>query len=709
MHSSTRNNLRVVLAASCLALTTLAAIPSSPQAIQLRWGDGSTQLVVNENARVLLVVRADSSEQVLPSNWKLIWTADSSGLQIIPTDSLVACDVDSARVSSVDPASSRADSAANEVTAHLCSEGSAPARVAYYHVDLVAASEGKLKVVALDPADPDSVIQSNEVVYNDGVEGAFAPTLLRASSNHSTALLEITGIGVGLSNAQSLKVGASDGLWSVPLSIDAQSDTRITGSAEVPAKLPAAVIEVESPSGAGLTELAADAPSGVVAVTATTDTILFRDPDLGVYCHDFAFYYNSVPNPTDPAHPWKGVFHLFYIRVVTATGQDSIIAHAWCDSLGGPWTVDLNAFRPSGIGWDKMKVWAPSIQQAGNLYYMFYTGVDSLGNQSIGYATTPMLGTTNISWTRNRAPVYTASNTGWADSVGVETGSVSFRDAFVMPDPDEVKYPGRYLLFNAGEDRVLHPRYAIGVARNRAGTLAQWNDGGKYVATDRNHLPFLTGALESPLVVRDSLTGAWRMFVANADYDLLGHKSTYFLTGTPGDSVTNTTASAWPGLDSLYTYTGDDVDVIGWQACEHLQIGPVHFFAAYVGPDGIGITRMHWDPGTQKFIFVYPTNVSVDGDRERAGARFYLTEFRPRANMVRFALEDVSAMTPKLVIYDLLGRRVRNLSDGRAMRGRREFTWDCRKDDGERVSTGMYFARVTVSNRAMVLRVPILR
>jgi flagellar hook assembly protein FlgD len=66
-------------------------------------------------------------------------------------------------------------------------------------------------------------------------------------------------------------------------------------------------------------------------------------------------------------------------------------------------------------------------------------------------------------------------------------------------------------------------------------------------------------------------------------------------------------------------------------------------------------------------------------------------------------------MTPKLVIYDLLGRRVRNLSDGRATQGRREFAWDCRKDDGERVSTGMYFARLTGSNRAMVVRVPIIR
>jgi hypothetical protein len=576
-------------------------------------------------------------------------------------------------------------------------------------VNLPAGGHGKLKVVALDPSDETQVIESNDVLYNDGIEGDYPPVLLKISSTHESATLEVTAIGAGLSDVDTVLVGAADGLWSVPLSVTSQTSTRLTASAEVPVKLPSAVVRVSSPSGIGVEDFPADAMNSLAVVTATTDTILYRDPDPGVYPHDFAFYYNTIPNPTNPDHPWKNVFHLFYIRNVKATATDSIIAHAWCDTLGAPWTVDLNAFRPSGIGWDKMKVWAPSIQQIGNLYYMFYTGVDSLGNQSIGYATTPELGTTNISWTRNRTAMYTAANTGWADADGHETGSVSFRDPFVMPDPDEANYPGRYLLFNAGEDRVLYPRYAIGVARNRAGTLNEWDDHGKYVATDNDHLPFITGALESPLVVRDSLTGAWRMFVANASYDTLGFKSTYFLTGTPGDSVTNTSASAWPGLDSLYYYTGNDEDVIGWQACEHLQIGPVHFFAAYVGPDGIGITRMHWDPVAQKFIFIYPTNVSVHEQHGQAAPWFHLTEFRPRANRVRFALESAGAVSPKLVIYDLLGRRVRNLSEARAVQGRQEFTWDCRKDDGERVPTGMYFARLAGAGPAMVVRVPILR
>jgi hypothetical protein len=233
---------------------------------------------------------------------------------------------------------------------------------------------------------------------------------------------------------------------------------------------------------------------------------------------------------------------------------------------------------------------------------MFYTGVDSLGNQSIGYATTPMLGTTNISWTRKASPSYRAADASWADAIGHQVpGVIQFRDPFVMPDPDVANYPGRYLLLNAGEDAALPTHYTIGVARNVSGTLNSWTNLGRYEATDHNHLA-VSGSLESPLVVRDSLTGAWRMFVANADYDPNGHFSTIFLTQTVGDSLTDIRASEWPQRDSLYHYVGDDADVIGWQACEHLQIGQVHFFAAYEG-NGIGITRMHWDPATQKFIF----------------------------------------------------------------------------------------------------------
>lgn len=682
----------------------LAVLPNTSGAIQLHWSSGTTNLSFSQDTRATLIVQADSAEATLPGQWRLLWTADSSGIQFVAPESLIACQTDTAKVSAIDPPNTPADSAANQITAHFCSDGEASATIAHWTVDLIGGSQGKLKVVALDLADSNSVIESNEVTYNGGVDGEYAPALLRVSSTHETALLEVTAVGAGLSAVQSVKVGAADDVWSVPLTIVQQADNRLVATADVYAALPQAVVRARGATGASGSEvIPADEIHTDVVTSAGSDTIFYWDPNPRVYPHDFAFHYNSVPNPTDPVHPWKGVFHLFYIRVVRASGADSIIAHAWTDSLGKPWSVDTLAFRPSGHGWDKMKVWAPSIQQVGNLTYMFYTGVDSLGNQSIGYATTAMLGTTNISWARSDTAVYKASNTDWAQPAGV----VQFRDPFIMPDPDVATYPGRYLLFNTGRDKAVSTYYTIGVARNEPGTMGNWRDQGNYQATDHAHLS-VPGALESPLVVRDSLTGAWRMFVANASYDNDGYFSTIFLTQYAGDSLTDRRASEWPQRDSLYHYLDDDADVIGWQACEHLQVGQVHFFAAYEGA-GIGITRMHWDPVAQKFIFVHPDVTAVSPGTEKDGLRFFLSELRPGSGSARFVVDARATIAPRLVVYDISGRRVRELMDGRSVRGQQIISWDLRDVSGSPVSTGMYFARLTGIGRAQVVRVPIVR
>lgn len=697
------------------ALMSLAAIanPGPAKAVQLRWSSGATDLSVPTSSRVTLVVQADSSESILPDSWRLQWTADSSGIRFVAPESTYACLADTAKVSSIDPPLTPADSAANLITAHFCSYGQSAASTAFWTLELVGGSKGKLKVVALDPSDPDSlaVLESNEVTFNGGIDGEFAPMLLRASSTHETALLRVTAVGSGLGAVETMQVGAADDLWSVPLTVSQRSETAVVGTAEVYVPLPRAIVragnETFTTDGA---LLAPDNMSILEAASAGVDTILFRDPNPSVYPKDFAFHYNSVYDATDPAHPWKGYFHLLYIRNKKGLASpDSILGHAWTDSLGKAWKVDTLAFRPSGVGWDKKKVWAPSMQQVGNLTYMFYTGVDSVGNQSIGFATTAILGTTNISWTRRTTPTYTAARAAsWADATGHEVpGVVSFRDPFVMPDPDATNHPGQYLLFNVGEDAAQPTHYVVGVARNAPGSLSAWTDLGSYAATNHSNLA-VPGALESPLVVRDSLTGSWQMFLANAAYDDSGFVSTIFLTQAQNDSLTDRRASEWTQRDSLFYYVGQDRDVIGWQACEHLQIGNAHFFAAYEG-NGIGISRMHWDPTSQKFIFVHPDVTSAPPPIVREGIRLILASWHPGAPEVRFVVESASTIAPRLTIYDAMGREVRRLADGRPLQGRAELSWDCRNSSGSAVPSGMYFARMTGAGRAQVLRVPVIR
>ncbi|WP_243663327.1 FlgD immunoglobulin-like domain containing protein [Rhodothermus marinus] len=53
----------------------------------------------------------------------------------------------------------------------------------------------------------------------------------------------------------------------------------------------------------------------------------------------------------------------------------------------------------------------------------------------------------------------------------------------------------------------------------------------------------------------------------------------------------------------------------------------------------------------------------------------------------------------RLTIYDLLGRRVRQLVDGVPGTGRHTITWDGRSDAGIEVASGLYFVRLEIGGK----------
>ena len=76
---------------------------------------------------------------------------------------------------------------------------------------------------------------------------------------------------------------------------------------------------------------------------------------------------------------------------------------------------------------------------------MFYTGVDSAGNQSIGYRTIATIDSTGNIWSAARTQVLDVNDIGWA----YKQTPHQFRDPFVMPDPES---PGRFLMFYVAQD-----------------------------------------------------------------------------------------------------------------------------------------------------------------------------------------------------------------------------------------------------------------
>ena len=69
---------------------------------------------------------------------------------------------------------------------------------------------------------------------------------------------------------------------------------------------------------------------------------------------------------------------------------------------------------------------------------------------------------------------------------------------------------------------------------------------------------------------------------------------------------------------------------------------------------------------------------------------------------LRFAL--VQAGEARLAIYDLAGRRVRELFSGARSAGEQSIAWDLRDADGIAVRPGLYFARLEAAGRSLTKR-----
>lgn len=493
-----------------------ALAPQTSTALQLHWSTGATSLNFTSATRCTLVVQADALEHTLPSTWRLVWVARDGSIQPLAIDPVAACQGTIAQAATVLPPSTPADSAASLATAIFCSAAGDKASTAYYLLDLPPGSSGKLKVAALDTtALIPRVVQSSEVTFNGGVPDAYPPLILSASSHHPGIPLTITITGAGLAQVDSAAVITPTSSW--PLQIVTRDDSTVIAIAAVPEPLPSSILQLSVPGGGTATGvLPADevlAADFTAAAFCPFRSCYFIDPNPAVYPKDFAFIYNTVPNP------WRGMFHLYYTRNHRYLDPDltqMAFGHTWSRDLRN-WSIpDTTLEFPRGtVGWDKLHVWAPTIVQQSGTSYMFYTGVDSAGNQSIGYATTGLIDTSNTMWNRQRVSIFTPDSTNWA----YQQRPWEFRDPFVMADPDSV---GRFLMFYVASHRDGTHEFAVGLARNRAGTMARWIDLGFYRSTNQTN----SGngfTVESPHVFPDSVhahpdssgQATWRLFFSH--------------------------------------------------------------------------------------------------------------------------------------------------------------------------------------------------
>jgi hypothetical protein len=664
-----------------------------PRHRDLRWNSGTTSLSFTDATRCTLVVHVDSA-QVLPAEWRLLSAADTL-ISYVPVDTLIACSSDTAQARSIEGPQTAADSAENIVTAHFCSAGEEQSALAEYIMDLPAGSHGKFKVIALDPLDSTSVLESNVAEFNGGVSDSFQTVVLLAMRSHPSTDLTVEAVGSGLSEVSSLTLSAPDGSWQLPLQVASQSPDRLVATGRVAADLPPSVLMLDPAIGPRASApMAADTVSALETYPACVDYM--KEIDItgqrDIQPKDFAFVAS------------RDSFHIFYIRrdmyILNEALNEKNLGHQRSRDLNTWTVVDTAAIKVRAGRWDAYHVWAPSIIKKPNdiTYYMFYVGVDQPRHeQRIGVATSTDLNT----WTQDSTYCFSHADVPWAVTDTATVDSKQLRDPFIMEAPDTA---GQYLMFFNTVDNQRR-RYLIGFAKSD-GDLRHWRSSQRLLNTDYVH----TGAnvVESPHAWKDN-AGRWNLFyTATVNYG----SSDYVCFQTNDISPCNTDTTTWSASDSLYKAVGNDDDLMYWHASEYLKTGPGYEYLAAFDDDqhAVSIAQISWR-GAHSFVLYdsCPPRVTLDVPGDLRSAALKLASSNPAYGRMRFRIGLESAAHTQLTIFDVAGRRVKTVLDEHLPAGVRDVAWNLSNESGAPVGAGVYFARLSGPRRLGTVRFVVLR
>ncbi|MBI5709275.1 MAG: hypothetical protein HZC42_03095 [Candidatus Eisenbacteria bacterium] len=504
-------------------------LPETAQAVQLTWASGRSNLKFTSARLCTLMVQTGAAEP-LPSEWHLLWVAKSTAGQAFGVLSEPAAVADTARIRSLALPSGPVEGESNQSTADLYVSGPSAPHVARYVLDVSAGAVVKFDLVAYRATGTNSfdVLRSPQATLNGGLAAAYPPSLLHVLSTHDGPDLLIRAAGTGLGGVRSARLTGADTSWSVSLTILKQTDTTLVATASVAARLPACQLEVFTPEDQAATaSLPAD---GLMAPLSAPAYSSYLDLSGYIRPKDFAFFYDGM-----------GKFHLIYIRHNTQLSDctqpdlnEKSFAHVSGDILS--WSSQGSSFRVSAHGWDKLHVWAPTIVQNGSDYFVFYTGVDSIGDQRIGYAKTTDLNTPMSTWTRYTTWVFGADSTfnHWA----LNSHPQACRDPYVVKDPTDAT---RWLMYYTAIPSSEPTWQSVGVARSFPNSLTRWQDiGPLYMSDYRWDFSLKT---ESPHLiphVNADASTSWYVFFTS-DFSIMWARNEY----SPYDTAQVYSATRW--------------------------------------------------------------------------------------------------------------------------------------------------------------------
>lgn len=389
-----------------------------------------------------------------------------------------------------------------------------------------------------------------------------------------------------------------------------------------------------------------------------------------------------------------GLFHLFYMRHnMYAENEDTEkdIGHAISTDLMH-WTQLDSVLMVQPGTWDSSHVWAPTIIRDGPTWYMFYAGVANQPfpwnwYQRIGVATSTDL----MHWRHYDEPVLTGHMLPWAFADSSQMDGAQLRDPFVMDDPD---HPGDWRMYFVTEAAAARGQLIVGTARSQRG-FTPWTDSEPLWCTDAAHY---WGWVESPHVFRHD--NRWYLFTSTTSAHIIGFRVAPSLTAD---------STQWSGKYRLFDFAGGrDRNSDAWFASEFLSIEG-HDFLAYVDSDSnaIGIEEMVWGTPPNFFSLKAPSISSVTSVADGGTAGLRLVGRARHGAGGTFAVTLPEAAEARLVLFDVAGRRLREVAHGVLPRGESVLRWDGRDEHGRGVPCSIVFARLETSAGRRTARFPL--
>lgn len=204
------------------------------------------------------------------------------------------------------------------------------------------------------------------------------------------------------------------------------------------------------------------------------------------------------------------------------------------------------------------------------------------------------------------------------------------------------------------------------------------------------------------------------MFWGDVDNDALFDNGGSYATG---DGVRTFFSVGEAPVRSIDAVRIDGVLVDPHDYCQHLANGWISFATPPGSGDGVEIVFTYstdldlgvttWDSNIGNFVYYNRQEAagtssalsSVPGLSAAPNPIQTLTQLRYRGN---------SAAHGELDIVDVAGRHVRSLHRGAVSEGLRIWEWDRRADDGRRVSSGVYFARLAFGEETGTIRLVVV-